>query len=91
MAESYPIAQLLAEVQAKRSDAGLNPGPFHNLFSLNETDTIGAALRKLHAHKILSAPVEFQGYFSAAPRYLSFSPSRTVATVASSTWPTFAR
>lgn len=89
MAESYPVAQLLSEVQQKRSDAGLNPGPYNNLFVLAETETIAAALRKLHAHKILSAPVEFQGYVT---QYLSasvHSASLAAATEASSTWRTF--
>lgn len=91
MAESFPVAQLLSEVQQKRSDAGLNPGPYNNLFGLVETETIAAALRKLHAHKILSAPVEFQGYSTqslCASRALT---SVADATEASSTWRTFAQ
>jgi CBS domain-containing protein len=60
MAEWYPIGTLLSEVQEKRSFEGLNPGPYHHLLSIDDFESVSSALRKLHAHKVLSAPVIFR-------------------------------
>lgn len=60
MAEWYPIAKLLSEVQEKRSFEGLNPGPYHSLVTIDDFESVSAALRKLHAYKVLSAPVNFR-------------------------------
>ena len=56
--DAFSVAQLLQEVHQKRSSAGLNPGPFHQLVVLNGNMTLGDAMHKLHAHKIISAPIQ---------------------------------
>lgn len=54
---NFTVSQLLFEVHQKRADAGLQAGPFHQLVLLNGSQTLGDALQKLHAHKILGAPI----------------------------------
>jgi len=51
----FPIAQLIQEVHQSRAE--LNAGPFTPLVMLSAEMTLGDALHKLHAHKILSAPI----------------------------------
>lgn len=60
--ERAPISQLLQEVHQKRADEGLNPGPWHQLVVLNGNQILGDALHKLHAHKIISAPIQHKEY-----------------------------
>lgn len=60
--QKFSLAQLLYEVHEKRAADGLSAGPFHPLIVLSGNQTLGDALQKLHAHKIISAPIRNEAY-----------------------------